>query len=366
VTDDDGATATASRTIRVEPASPSDGPTVAVRTGDATLSVDEETAVPVVLSTSPDRGLAAFDLNVTLDGADAVEVVDVRYPPDRFALTPTPTVSRSDGRIEVSLDGIDAADTVTPDRTAVTLAWLDLRGASAGEVSLDVDVTTVTDETRTEYAVASRATSLRIAAPDDPPSGSDPATVVVGYDAAGVGLDTYDVALDTPGTNATVVAYEPGIERVQVLNDPIGNGSIRARSFLRGEPTGAVPLYEVTFDRPVDRADLSVAVHNVSGEGWRSVSTDRVSLWMDESPFSQPVPGGSGSAPPTDTDGDGKLEDLTGDGQFGFADVVEFVFALQDLKRASLTARQRTALDHDGDGRVGFTDAVDLVFQLGA
>jgi hypothetical protein len=87
---------------------------------------------------------------------------------------------------------------------------------------------------------------------------------------------------------------------------------------------------------------------------------------MDESPFSQPVPGGSGSASPTDTDGDGKLEDLTGDGQFGFADVVEFVFALQDLKRASLTARQRTALDHDGDGRVGFTDAVDLVFQLGA
>jgi hypothetical protein len=198
------------------------------------------------------------------------------------------------------------------------------------------------------------------------PPTNDTDTVIVGYDAGGVGLDTYDVEVTTPRTNATVVEYEAGIRPVQLINEPIGNGSIRARSFVPGESTGTVTLYEVTFDRPVDRADLGVTVHNVSGEGRQAVSTDRVTLWMHESPFSQSLPGGTGTAPPTDTDGDGKLEDLTGDGQFTFTDVVEFVFALQDLKRASLTARQRTALDHDGDGRVGFTDAVDLVFQLGA
>jgi hypothetical protein len=83
-----------------------------------------------------------------------------------------------------------------------------------------------------------------------------------------------------------------------------------------------------------------------------------------DTPFPSGVPGVSGSTPPTDTDGDRRLEDVTGDGRFDFFDVIEFLFALDSLSDEPLTERQRTALDHDGDGSLTFFDVIDLLFQL--
>lgn len=79
-------------------------------------------------------------------------------------------------------------------------------------------------------------------------------------------------------------------------------------------------------------------------------------------PFPTAIPGSSTGQPPTDEDR--RLEDLTGDGTFSFTDVIEFVFALDALRTASLTDRQVTALDQDGNGRLGFRDVIDLVFEL--
>jgi PKD repeat protein len=82
----------------------------------------------------------------------------------------------------------------------------------------------------------------------------------------------------------------------------------------------------------------------------------------DPAPFPYGVPGGSTTRPPTDVDDDGLLEDVNGDGQFSFADVIEFVFA--DLEAIDRNAAMRSRLDFDGDGRVTFVDVIDLVFEL--
>jgi hypothetical protein len=82
--------------------------------------------------------------------------------------------------------------------------------------------------------------------------------------------------------------------------------------------------------------------------------------------FPDGIPGGTANLPPTDTDGDDLLEDVDGDGQFTFVDVIEFVFALQrgDYSTDALSSAQIDALDHDPDGRVTFTDLIDLVFEV--
>lgn len=102
--------------------------------------------------------------------------------------------------------------------------------------------------------------------------------------------------------------------------------------------------------------------HGVTVPSSRSAA--QTSLRITESPFADGVPGVSSGQPPTDTDGDNKLEDIDGDGRFSFTDVIEFVFVIDELASANLDAQERAALDHSGDGSVGFTDVINLVFQL--
>jgi PKD repeat protein len=103
---------------------------------------------------------------------------------------------------------------------------------------------------------------------------------------------------------------------------------------------------------PQDNADrTTVSVRSVRGPGGL---------------FPDGVPGGTSDRVPVDVDGDGRLEDLNGNGRFEFVDVIELIFALQsgELSSSRLTADQVAALDHSGDGRVSFPDVIDLLFQL--
>jgi PKD repeat protein len=202
------------------------------------------------------------------------------------------------------------------------------------------------------------------AGPEAPRRGSDTdETVIVGYEAATDGLDTYEVAVTTRSTtDATVIDHDPLIDAdVRVTDGGEGARSLRVRGDVRTRPAGYVALHAVTFDRPVSRGDVRLSVHTLSGE--RSLPADRVRLSVTP-PFDGSIPGTTTDRAPTDPDGDGKVEDLTGDGRFDFSDVIEFVFALDRLSDATLTDRQRAALDHSGDGTVRFTDVIDLVFSL--
>jgi hypothetical protein len=92
--------------------------------------------------------------------------------------------------------------------------------------------------------------------------------------------------------------------------------------------------------------------------------TQTGTLDVQANPFPNGIPGGSSSNPPGDVDADGKLEDLDGNGQFNFVDVIELVFALEDIDNANLTQAQIDALDIDDSGAVNFVDVIELVFKL--
>jgi PKD repeat protein len=64
---------------------------------------------------------------------------------------------------------------------------------------------------------------------------------------------------------------------------------------------------------------------------------------------------------PRDVDDDPLHEDIQGDGDVDFLDVITLLFA--DWETISGNPAQRAALDFDGNGRVGFLDVIWLLFE---
>jgi hypothetical protein len=164
-------------------------------------------------------------------------------------------------------------------------------------------------------------------------------------------------------TAAISVAYDPSA---------VNESTVAA---YRVDPTNGTwtrfgPNATTTTTATVDRGNDTVALANVTPGtygGFAAAGNDtNGSLPLGERLFPNGVPGSSTGLPPIDDDGDGLLEDVTGDGRFSFEDVIEFVFSIQRNPAAydSLSAAQTDALDHSDDGRVSFTDVIDLVFEL--
>jgi subtilisin family serine protease len=97
---------------------------------------------------------------------------------------------------------------------------------------------------------------------------------------------------------------------------------------------------------PPTNYTLVVAVENATGAGEEPGP-----------PFSEAIPGNPGV--PTDPDGDGRFDDVNGDGQVTFADVIAMAF----VDWRSLTPAQAAALDFDGNGQVDFADVIELAFM---
>jgi PKD repeat protein len=88
--------------------------------------------------------------------------------------------------------------------------------------------------------------------------------------------------------------------------------------------------------------------------------TDDANITISEDIFVEPAPGVRNSeGPPQDSDGDGISEDVNGDGQFNFKDVIALAFTKEDR----LTDQQRDAFDVDEDGDFDFDDVVELAFD---
>ena len=95
----------------------------------------------------------------------------------------------------------------------------------------------------------------------------------------------------------------------------------------------------------------------------RGDETDDANITISEETFVEPLPGAGDEADvPQDPNGDGTFEDVNGDNQVNFEDVIDLAFALPEAD--NLTDQQRNALDIDGDGDVDFDDVVDLAFEV--
>jgi hypothetical protein len=189
-------------------------------------------------------------------------------------------------------------------------------------------------------------------------------TARVVLDGAPAGLGTANLTVDTPGTNATLVRVEasPDATLSQVAAGGVGSGSVTHRSLFEsfGPTDRRVTLLTVEFSDPVSREALSLDATVTDANG-SAVADSRPSLVVETNPFPDGVPG-LGPAPPGDPDGDGRYEDVDGDGDRTLADV--FALAFEVVPRTgSLSDAQVAALDFDGDGGLDLADVFALAFE---
>jgi PKD repeat protein/protocatechuate 3,4-dioxygenase beta subunit len=174
----------------------------------------------------------------------------------------------------------------------------------------------------------------------------------------------------SPFANINVSTSQPAVGRPVTFdgaNSTDPDGSIVAYEWEIGTGPNATtatgPSATTTF-RANGTRTVRLTVTDDDGVRAQTTRTVTVTGQADSNPFPNGIPGGTTERPPTDTDGDGRYEDLTGDGEFAFTDVIEFVFAIDQLQSAPLSDAQVSALDHNADGAVDFVDVIDLVFGL--
>jgi hypothetical protein len=190
-------------------------------------------------------------------------------------------------------------------------------------------------------------------------------TARVRLDGAPEGLGSYEVAVGTPGTDATLAAVEGRTDATlaETTDGGVGNGSVTYRALFEsfGPTDDEVRLLTVEFSEPVARDDLSLNA-SARDPNRTAVDASRISLSVGSSnPFPDGVPGVS-SRPPTNLDDDPRYEDVNGDGALGFDDA--FALAFEALPESGgLSDAQVTALDFDGDGVLGFGDVFALAFE---
>ncbi len=223
---------------------------------------------------------------------------------------------------------------------------------------------------------------------DTPEDGSNSDTnntttnVTVQLDSAPDGLRQFRVSVEGP-SESSITTVTPGVltgNAFEIVSGGEGNSTVTAQAVdlpLGGEEvtesTDPVKLYEVTFAESVNRSELQVEADTLTNDNDTAINESRLSVEVEidapqdapqntTNPFSAPVPGADGQGPPTDTDDDGKLEDVNGDAESTFEDVVALAFVISQT--GQLTEQQRDALNIDGEGDVDFDDVIALAFDI--
>jgi PKD repeat protein len=178
------------------------------------------------------------------------------------------------------------------------------------------------------------------------------------------------VALSSEFTDAKVWGgesdfFELGLNESEGLEVEVtpASGTVRLRVYAPNRT-------ELASLNDVDRGDTGLATVQAPVTGTYYVEvvgkfTQTTTEYQLRSNRTGTLPGPSpivGDRRPTDPDQDDLFEDVNGDGEFGFLDVVDLLFV--DFGTVNDDPVRRAAVDFDGNGTVDFLDVVDLLFEL--
>jgi hypothetical protein len=184
--------------------------------------------------------------------------------------------------------------------------------------------------------------------------------VMVSNASNGVGSYDFSASVDNPNTvtieNVSLVGTSPGGALTDVTFAADGsNVSVAAASagvdegrlatiYVRGESPGTA---SVSLD--------SATVGDTAANSYTVGSLGSASVQVEAGP--SPV---VGSSPPGDADGDGKFEDINGDGTFNVVDVS----ALLQNRNSAAIENSPTSFDFNGDGQFSIVDINALLTSL--
>lgn len=320
-----------------------------------------ETTTYTVRVASATEGVAAVDLEASISNTTVADISSA-------------SVGGSPSSVNVSNDGdsaqISGSGMGISAGSNTAVATIELSGAEAGTTGLNLNVQSVETLQRESYDVRSTTgstitvTSMNSGSSD--PGGSQTTDVDVKLNAATNGFQQYNLTVaSTEG--ATIKSVSPEYitgQSFQIVSGGQGSNSVTARAVdlagVKGSFSGSKRLFTVTYSGDVDSSSVEITTNALVDDNGNSMSASQITknIAGSGSPFSSPI--GNNNKLPTDTDGDGKYEDVNGDGKATFDDALSLAFANTD----NLTQAQMSALDFNTDGSVNFDDAIELAFSV--
>jgi len=342
--------------------------TVAVEPSTSQVGLDEEITVDVVI-TDPSNGVGSYEITGSISDPAVANFTAIEE-----------TRTSGSGSASVGSDGATATadrallDDAFASADTVTIATLTLSGEATGTTELDIDTATIGDEGGTEYTVSETQSATIEVTEGGVTIAVEPTTTQVGLD----GEAAVDVVVS--GADAGVGAYE--------ITGSVGDPAVASFTAIEETRTGGSGSTSIGSDGATATADralldeafasadtVTIATLTLSGEatGTTGITIDTATIGDEggteytvsetQSATVEVTEGidvtGDGT-PATDTDGDGKLEDVNGDGESDVLDVQAFFENLD----AEAAQNNPAAFDFNDDGDVSILDVQALFNQL--
>ena len=303
---------------------------------DTSVAPDENVTYNIVI-TGPDSGLSSYDLRVSVANDTVASIVSAEATRSSGFGTETITDNGSAVQFERALgdDTFAAAD-------QITLGTITVSAETIGNTSLSVaSDSTLTDLNNSAYSIESApASQLSVAeeVPEgiltvEPASGSAVVDFSREYDVvlenaeAGVSAFEMSVVLDSPASATIVDAETVGsdvLSNVTIYENGQAISITQAQLDETVSSTESVVLATLEIEmQAVGNVTVSIEKGTVSGVNETSYDLTRNSgsIEIIEPPEGPDVT--NNGNPSTDTTGDGKTNDVIGDGEFTIADVQE-------------------------------------------
>lgn len=384
----DGSDVRFERTLLDDPFAPADTITIGSIDVGTTSEVETETTAGIEPS-EPDVAIA--DETGTEYDLAAVQAADLTVEPTPAGpftisgLTPTETTTGPGDDIELTADVTNDGDgTGTTD----VAARLDGTTQQTETVELEAGATTTVQVTLTAPTDEGEYT-YRLSTPDDeqsgtltvePPAGAGEVTATLQpATATTIAGGTADIELVIEGPDAGIGSYDVTV----TVADP-ATGTITDITEAQTGGTGSTEILDSGASATAERAllsdtfspadEVSVVTFTLTGEaaGTTELTIENIGVGNEEGseytvsgtePATIEVLEGiditGDGTPATDPDGDGKLEDINGDGESDVLDVQAF-FENLDSEAAQ---NNPAAFDFNGDGDVSILDVQALFNQ---
>ena len=339
---------------------------VEVSPANQTITPDETTTVDVVVTNATDGvGSYEFDLNLSDASVATIENVSLKGNPIQGG---SKTIASDGSSVHVSGSVADTADS-----GEVAVATVTLEGKAGGSTDLDLAVDTMGDELGEPYTISSVSNgNLTVEAPTVTtklaPSSAKAVSnstrvmdVVVGNVSNGVGTYNVSVGVDDT-TTATVAGATP-------KGDPIQGGSTTITEdgssvTITGSAASLNGSDDVTI-ATVSLETLSAGSTNVSlsvdqlgdtaGNSYSNLGTP-AGATLDVRPQPTEPVSDDFEKPSSDTDGDGTLDDVNGDGVCNVNDVT----ALWGNRDSNVISENPDLYDMNDDGVFNLNDVTAL------
>lgn len=323
---------------------------------ESTLGINETTTVDVVL-TNADGGVGTFDdISVSLNDSSVARFDSATTPIG--AATATSNESQATFSIDFGGDTADTGDVrigsinVTSKAEGNTALNLSLAGDVFKEDGSIYDISEVRDGT---VAVEGPPQKLTVDPQQARATANGTTTVSIQLTNASGGVGTFD--------NISITVNDTSIASIQNASTPLDPATATytdSQAFLRSDvgadtaDTGDVTLGSLTLaGESVGKADLSVSIDGqIYQESGTAYALDRTSNGMVVVTNAPEVNG----VPTKDTDGDGKIDDLNGNGGVDRGDA-QALFA--NLGKSAITDNSNL-FDYNNNGRVDRGDVQAL------